>query len=95
MNSTATVTGLSILNWKFYRGDVAGAELPDFDDYSWRVLDLPHDWSIEDLPATADTFPSLKSPRVWDLLHLPVKVVCPPVSFWEESDGTGRLFDGA
>ncbi|MBR9999695.1 MAG: DUF4982 domain-containing protein [Cyclobacteriaceae bacterium] len=52
------------LNWKFYRGDIAGAELPDFDDYSWRILDLPHDWSIEDLPATADTFPSLEPPRV-------------------------------
>jgi beta-galactosidase len=49
-------------NWKFFRGDVAGAELPDFDDYSWRVLDLPHDWSIEDLPPTADTFPDLEPP---------------------------------
>ncbi len=51
-------------NWKFYRGDIAGAELPDFDDYSWRILDLPHDWSIEDLPTSADTFPDLDPPRV-------------------------------
>jgi len=21
-----------------------------FDDSGWRVIDLPHDWSIEDLP---------------------------------------------
>ena len=38
--------------WKFNRGDVSGAETASFDDTQWRVLDLPHDWSIEDLPAT-------------------------------------------
>ncbi|MBC8006107.1 MAG: beta galactosidase jelly roll domain-containing protein, partial [Verrucomicrobia bacterium] len=37
--------------WKFYLGDVQGAESMDFDDSQWRTLDLPHDWSIEDLPA--------------------------------------------
>ena len=26
---------------------------PGFDDSSWRVLELPHDWSSEDLPARA------------------------------------------
>ena len=30
---------------------VLDAAAPSFDDSSWRVLDLPHDWSIEDLPA--------------------------------------------
>jgi len=38
--------------WKFNRGDVSGAEMASFDDSQWLVLDLPHDWSIEDLPAT-------------------------------------------
>jgi beta-galactosidase len=38
--------------WKFIRADAAGAETPAFDDTSWRQLDLPHDWSIEDLPET-------------------------------------------
>ena len=38
-------------DWKFYRGDVEGAELPAFDDRTWRTVDLPHDWSIENLPA--------------------------------------------
>jgi beta-galactosidase len=36
--------------WLFYKGDPAGAGLPDFDDSGWRMLDVPHDWSIEDLP---------------------------------------------
>ena len=38
--------------WKFNRGDVSGAELTTFDDSQWRTLDLPHDWSIEDLTAS-------------------------------------------
>lgn len=37
--------------WKFYLGEVQGAESTDFDDSRWRTLDLPHDWSIKDLPA--------------------------------------------
>ncbi|MFN8209857.1 MAG: glycoside hydrolase family 2 TIM barrel-domain containing protein [Bacteroidales bacterium] len=36
--------------WKFHRGDTSGAETPGFKDDSWRSVDLPHDWSIEDLP---------------------------------------------
>lgn len=36
--------------WRFHRGDVPGAERADFDDGAWRQIDLPHDWSIEDLP---------------------------------------------
>jgi len=37
-------------NWKFIRTDISGAEKLNFDDSNWRVLDLPHDFSIEDLP---------------------------------------------
>jgi beta-galactosidase len=36
--------------WKFYRGDTASAESLDINDSGWRVVDLPHDWSIEDIP---------------------------------------------
>ncbi|MGV8137482.1 MAG: glycoside hydrolase family 2 TIM barrel-domain containing protein [Mangrovibacterium sp.] len=38
------------LNWRFYKGEQAGAEAIGFDDSQWRKVDLPHDWSIEDLP---------------------------------------------
>ena len=34
-------------NWKFFLGDTGAASAPDFNDGSWRTLDLPHDWSIE------------------------------------------------
>lgn len=34
-------------DWHFRKGAVAGAEKPVYDDSAWRILDLPHDWSIE------------------------------------------------
>lgn len=34
-------------NWKFQLGDQKSAEKISFDDSNWRILDLPHDWSIE------------------------------------------------
>jgi beta-galactosidase len=42
--------------WRFYKGDVAGAEMVNFEDSTWRLLDLPHDWSIENLPGTESPF---------------------------------------
>ena len=36
--------------WRFIKDNPPKAQEPTFDDSSWRVLDLPHDWSIEDLP---------------------------------------------
>jgi len=37
--------------WFFRSGDYPGAENPSFNDVGWRKIDLPHDWSIEDLPS--------------------------------------------
>ena len=34
-------------NWKFMQQDINGAEKINYDDTSWRTLNLPHDWSIE------------------------------------------------
>ena len=33
--------------WRFLKADAPGAERPEFDDASWRKVDVPHDWSIE------------------------------------------------
>jgi len=46
-------------DWKFHRGDLTGAEEADFDDALWRMLDLPHDWSIEDIPGTDSPLDSM------------------------------------
>ncbi|MCE6992048.1 glycoside hydrolase family 2 TIM barrel-domain containing protein [Dyadobacter sp. CY323] len=37
-------------DWVFLKDSTIQAEKPGYDDKSWRKLDLPHDWSIEDLP---------------------------------------------
>ena len=37
-------------NWKFHLGDTAGASARQFNDRSWRTINLPHDWSIEGRP---------------------------------------------
>jgi hypothetical protein len=34
-------------NWKFYKGDITNGESESAEDNSWRMLNLPHDWSIE------------------------------------------------
>lgn len=45
-------------DWRFHRGGAQGADQADFDDSRWREVDLPHDWSIEDLPGTYSPFDS-------------------------------------
>lgn len=45
--STGRVEANFNFDWKFMKGDTAGAQDPSFDDSGWRTLDLPHDWSIE------------------------------------------------
>jgi beta-galactosidase len=34
-------------DWKFFLGDTLAAKNPGFNDGGWRLLHLPHDWSIE------------------------------------------------
>ena len=45
-------------DWRFLRADAPGAENADFNDAAWRTLDLPHDWSLEDLPPAATNGPA-------------------------------------
>ncbi len=34
-------------DWHFHLGETPGFYEPDFKDSTWRVLDVPHDWSVE------------------------------------------------
>ncbi len=52
INESGRTVKLFDSSWRFCKGDTLGAEETDFDDSSWRSLDLPHDWSIEDIPGT-------------------------------------------
>jgi beta-galactosidase len=35
-------------NWRFIEDSIDGAQKAQFDHQNWRLLDLPHDWSVED-----------------------------------------------
>ncbi len=35
------------VDWRFQLGDVTAAEAREFDASGWRLVNLPHDWSIE------------------------------------------------
>ncbi|TVV72766.1 glycoside hydrolase family 2 TIM barrel-domain containing protein [Sphingomonas solaris] len=54
-------------DWRFFLGDTAQAQRPEFDDGGWRKLDLPHDWSIEDRPgAPQSTDPWVPPVALWN-----------------------------
>jgi len=42
-------------SWKFLKSDITNGESINLQDAAWRVVDLPHDWSIEDLPGQSDS----------------------------------------
>ncbi len=46
-NGSPRVKELFNFDWKFSMGDTDGAEKRDYDDSSWRKLDLPHDFQFE------------------------------------------------
>ncbi len=54
-------------SWNFIQKDIPGAENVDFQDKDWRVLNLPHDWSIEGEYAE-------KNPMVNQCGYLPVGI---------------------
>jgi beta-galactosidase len=33
--------------WRFLKADAPGVEQPNFDDTKWKLIAVPHDWSIE------------------------------------------------
>jgi beta-galactosidase len=49
-------------DWRFFQGDAPGAQEPDFADANWRVLDLPHDWSIEEPFSSPDGSATMRLP---------------------------------
>jgi beta-galactosidase len=51
-------------DWLFQRGRHAGAQAPSYRDSDWRRLDLPHDWSIEDLPGGSHDGAATTNPAV-------------------------------
>src|SRR5438046_2932408 len=49
------VQSLFDADWKFFKADVTNGEKENVNDNDWRIVELPHDWSIEDLPGQSDS----------------------------------------
>ena len=79
------------LDWRFYLGNGDGAERPDFKDSSWRKLDLPHDWSIEDLPKRPHSGPS---PALWMPEGVPSRIGPFDRQFSPGQSATGYVLGG-
>ena len=77
--------------WRFYQGDIRNAEAPDLADDEWRLLDLPHDWSIE---GTYDTVHGTD----WQSGYLPAGIGWYRKTFEWDTRWTGKKvwieFDG-
>jgi len=58
-------------NWRFYRGDASGAEGREFDDSAWRLLDVPHDWSLEGLSPLSE---STGEGAIWGDIVVPSRI---------------------
>ncbi|MEO7767328.1 MAG: sugar-binding domain-containing protein, partial [Ferruginibacter sp.] len=43
-------------DWRFHRGDFRNGERKNINEGNWRKIDLPHDFSIEDLPGLSSPF---------------------------------------
>jgi beta-galactosidase len=81
-------------DWRFLRADAPGAENPAFDDSQWRKLDLPHDWSIEDLPPEESVVPESSTNEVHDAGTNSVRVGPFDPDESEGRDKTGNVVGG-
>lgn len=50
LTSVVTLQGRDIIpleKWKFFLGEISGAEEKDFNDNNWESVVVPHDWAID------------------------------------------------
>ena len=65
--------------------------MPSYNDSSWRTLDVPHDWSREDLPSRTDD----KQFPVLGIRYGPWKVKAGDNASWSERDFDDREWQSA
>jgi beta-galactosidase len=56
--STDSTRILFDAHWQFFKGGVERGQEVSVNDAHWRTVDLPHDWSIEDIGLTQSPFDS-------------------------------------
>ena len=66
-NNSDNRTSLFDAGWRFIKDSTISGDIPGYNDSKWRTVDLPHDWSIEDLPnQTPDTISrSIQQKQYW------------------------------
>ncbi len=78
-------------DWRFVQSDAKGAERPDFDDRSWEMVNLPHDWSVEgEFKKDATTGGAggyLPTGIGWYRKHFNIPSIMKDQNVWVEFDG--------
>lgn len=78
-------------DWKFIQSDVQNGQKPDFDDKSWRKINVPHDWSIEcefDKDATTTGFGGFLPTGIgWYRKQFNIARIDKDKKYWIEFDG--------
>ena len=68
-------------DWRFFRGDGAPFAAKDFNESGWRLLDLPHDWSIEDRTSDGGALNAaireIDTAPLWKTVQTPPRAIGP------------------
>lgn len=56
-------------DWHFHLGEIPGATAPDYDDATWRQVDVPHDYVIEGTFTPVSPFEHPGERKDWHWLH--------------------------
>ncbi len=87
----ARMTSSFDAGWRFAKGEATGAEQAAFADGGWRLLDVPHDWSIEGpfdaKAATRGSGAFLPSGVAWYRKHFSLPAGSAPKRVFIEFDG--------
>jgi len=86
-------------SWMFKWGDGEMWSDARFDDRSWRSLDLPHDWSIDDLPRTDPSLNAeireVDTAPLWQKVKTPPRLIGPFDAILNDNRVTARSASGA
>ncbi len=79
--------------WKFNRGDVPGAEQPNFDDGAWVAVNLPHTWNNVDGQDGPLTTPAYWRGIGWYRKRYPIPADMAGKKIYLQFDGSAYITD--
>ena len=75
--------------WKFFKGDVSGAQVPTFNDASWSSVTLPHTWNNIDGENGGTYYRGIS----WYRLHYTLPTTSTGQRFYLQFDGASLVTD--